>query len=129
MPKSKDGKKKHHHSEGGLALEELTNGAPNGTRPLRFIEAALFQWVNPKAWLAVLSGVATYAMRGEQVVLAQALALGTLFFVISMPTTALWTSIGAGTARLLHTPRARRWFNWSMAGLLIASLLPLLFDR
>ena len=95
-------------------------------RPLRFIEAALFQWVNPKAWLIALSGVAAYATEGGRVAPAQVLVLAALFLVICIPATALWTGIGAGVARLLRTPRQLRLFNAAMAALLLASLVPLL---
>ena len=41
----------------------------------------------------------------------------------------LWTSIGAGTARLLRTARQLRLFNLGMGLLLVASLVPLLIER
>ena len=37
---------------------------------------------------------------------------------------AIWAGFGAAIARFLGSPRARRAFNWSMAGLLVVSLLP-----
>ncbi len=105
--------------------------APRGRRrrPLRFAEAALFQWANPKAWLIAVSGVAAYATEGEHVSVAQVLVLAALFLVVCLPTVALWTSIGAGTARLLRTPRQMRLFNFGMGLLLLASLVPLLIER
>ena len=30
-------------------------------RPFTFIEAAAFQWVNPKAWIAIVGAISTYA--------------------------------------------------------------------
>ncbi len=105
--------------------------APRGRRrrPLRFTEAAAFQWANPKAWLIAVSGVAAYATQGERVSAPQVLVLAVLFLVICLPTVALWTSIGAGTARLLRTPRQMRLFNLGMGLLLVASLAPLLTER
>ena len=35
-----------------------------------------------------------------------------------------WAAIGLGTARLLRTPAALRWFNRAMAVLLVLSLVP-----
>ncbi|HET9018067.1 MAG TPA: LysE family translocator, partial [Acetobacteraceae bacterium] len=97
-------------------------------RPLRFTEAALFQWANPKAWLAAMSAVAAYATVGDHVAPVQVLVLTALFLLICIPTTMMWTSIGAGTALLLRTDRQMRLFNLGMALLLVASLAPMLLE-
>lgn len=102
-------------------------GAP-GVRPMRFGEAALFQWANPKAWLIAMSGIAAYAMNGERVAPVQVLVLTVLFLLICIPSTMMWTSIGAGTALLLRTDRQMRLFNLGMALLLVASLAPMLLE-
>jgi threonine/homoserine/homoserine lactone efflux protein len=98
-------------------------------RPLRFIEAAAFQWANPKAWLAALSGIATYATHDGRIAPAQVLLLTALFLVTCVPTTALWTGLGAGTARILRNGQRLRIFNFAMAALLLASLVPLLAEQ
>lgn len=98
-------------------------------RPLRFVEAAAFQWANPKAWLIALSGVAAYATQGGRIAPAQVLILAGLFLLVCLPTTTLWTGLGAGTARLLRNERRLRLFNVAMALLLVASLVPLLLER
>jgi len=98
-------------------------------RPMRFGEAALFQWVNPKAWLAATSAIAAYATEGGRIAAAQVLALATLFLLICVPTTLMWTSIGAGSARLLRTERQLRWFNRAMALLLVASVVAMLLEE
>lgn len=109
------------------ADEAGTARAKRRGRPLNFLEAALFQWVNPKAWVIALGAVATYTTTGGAV-MGQALVLALIFFVVCIPTTALWTAIGAGTARLLRTERALRGFNWAMAILLAASLATLFVE-
>jgi threonine/homoserine/homoserine lactone efflux protein len=92
-----------------------------GGRPFSFFEAALFQWVNPKAWIIALSAVATYTTApGEAAVLAA------IFLAVTLPVLAGWTLIGVGAARLLRSPAALRAFNWAMAALLLLSLVPVL---
>ena len=98
------------------------------SRPLRFVEAALFQWANPKAWLIAMSGVAAYATQDDRVSEPRVLLLAVLFLIICVPTVTLWTSIGAGTARLLRTKQQMRLFNLGMALLLVASLIALLIE-
>lgn len=98
-------------------------------RPLRFFEAALFQWANPKAWLAALSAVAAYATVDDRVSALRVLVMATLFLAVCVPCVMMWTSIGAGTARLLRTPARMRLFNLGMGLLLLASVVALLLER
>lgn len=109
------------------ADEAGTTRAKRRGRPLNFLEAALFQWVNPKAWVIALGAVATYTTTGGAV-MGEALLLAFIFFVVCVPSTALWTAMGAGTARLLRTERALRAFNLVMAALLVASLTTLFVE-
>ncbi len=96
-------------------------------RPLGFAQAALFQWVNPKAWITAISAVVTYTTGGGAL-LGEAAVLAAIFFVVSVPSTTLWTLVGVGAARLLRTKRALRRFSLAMAGLLVLSLAPLLLE-
>ena len=96
------------------------------SRPLSFLQAALFQWVNPKAWVIALGSVATYTNADGRAVIVQAAVLGAIFLVVTLPTTAFWTMTGVGAARLLRTEQGLRAFNLAMAALLVASLLMLL---
>lgn len=98
----------------------------DGRRPLGLVQAALFQWVNPKAWIIAVGAVVTYT--GEGAPFAQTLVLAAVFGAVTLPAVLLWTSIGAGAARLLRTERALRQFDLAMAALLVASLIPLLFE-
>jgi threonine/homoserine/homoserine lactone efflux protein len=87
-------------------------------RPLTFVQAALFQWINPKAWAAAISAIGAYTS-----------ATGAIFAVVCLPAVALWTGVGVGAARLLRTERALHRFNLAMAALLVASLAPLMIER
>ncbi|WOI57324.1 LysE family translocator [Palleronia sp. LCG004] len=94
-------------------------------RPLSFLQAALFQWVNPKAWAMGLSAVTIYAAdRSVPAVLIVAATFG----VVSMPCISLWTLLGGQVRRVLSSPFVLRLFNWIMAALLILSLLPTLIN-
>ncbi len=94
-------------------------------RPMTFIQAGLFQWVNPKAWIIAVSAIGTYTTP-DRPMLAQATILAVIFVAISLPTMGFWTLTGVGAAHLLRTARAIRLFNLAMAALLLASLLELL---
>jgi threonine/homoserine/homoserine lactone efflux protein len=94
-------------------------------RPMTFLQAALFQWVNPKAWVAAAGTVVTYITATGAGFWAQAAVLTLVFLVTTVVCVAMWTGIGAGLARVLRSARAVRRFNVAMAGLLVLSLIPL----
>jgi threonine/homoserine/homoserine lactone efflux protein len=110
------------------SIARATPGAAGEARgaPLGFWGAALFQWVNPKAWVIALGAVLAHTAGTPAIVLAKSLALAGLFFLVTIPVVALWTLAGMGAARLLGTPERLRWFNRAMAALLVLSLVPLL---
>jgi threonine/homoserine/homoserine lactone efflux protein len=100
-------------------------GKPSG-RPIGFWRAALFQWVNPKAWIIAAGAVVTYTTATGGAVLAQAVILAAIFLLITLPCLTFWTMVGVGAARVLRSPAAVRRFNWALAGLLVVSLIPIL---
>lgn len=95
-------------------------------RPMSFLQAALFQWVNPKAWLVTVSALATVASVAGHPSTTRALFLALVFLVVTLPITAFWTMVGVGVSRVLTTQRALRGFNVTMALLLVASLISVL---
>ncbi len=113
-----------------IAAAPPTTDRPGASRarPLGFVQAALFQWVNPKAWIIALGGIATYTTAGGDGVVAQALALAAIFLVVTLPLVSFWTLTGVGAARLLRTRRGLRAFNLAMAGLLVLSLVPVFLE-
>jgi threonine/homoserine/homoserine lactone efflux protein len=103
-------------------LEEADSQA----RPLTFLEAAAFQWVNPKGWIMAVGAIASYAsILGfpYNIVL-----IAGLFGVASCFSVMAWAGLGAGMRRFLRSPRAVRVFNIVMALLLVASVIPVLFE-
>jgi threonine/homoserine/homoserine lactone efflux protein len=92
-------------------------------RPMTFLEAAAFQWINPKAVVAALSGVAVYMRPGHEfddfVIVLAVFALSTVL------STAAWTGFGVALRRLLRNSRHARIFNVTMALLLVVSIVPI----
>lgn len=91
-------------------------------KPLRAIDAAAFQWVNPKAWAMVLGAVANFArpdhFGGDVPTISLVLIL------VGLPCILLWAGAGSVLRRFLKQPRVLRAFNVSMAVLLAASIVP-----
>ena len=89
-------------------------------RPFTFLEAAAFQWVNPKGWSMALTAVTLYATGSA----ASVLLVAAVFVAVNLPSVSSWALMGQGMARWLNSPARLRAFNWTMAALLVASLWP-----
>ncbi|MCX7323745.1 MAG: LysE family translocator [Hyphomicrobiales bacterium] len=103
----------------------LEEGSGEGRgRPMSLIEAAAFQWVNPKAWVMAVGAMATYTNESAYALTVIIVAL--VFAVVCGPATGIWTMFGVVLKRFLQNPKANRVFNVVMALALVASLWPLL---
>lgn len=97
--------------------------AQAGARPMGFLQAAAFQWVNPKAWSMALGAITLYAVSRD---LPAVLLVAGTYVAMGAISTTTWTVLGGSLRRVLKSPARLRLFNWSMAALLIASMLPVL---
>lgn len=95
-------------------------------RPMTFLGAALFQWVNVKGWVMAIGTITAYAAIASypwNVVVQVALS-----FVMGLLSTVTWALCGSALQSLVKSPRAVRAFNITMAVLLLASLYPVLVE-
>lgn len=106
-----------------IARSDGIGGGASSAQPMTFLQAAAFQWVNPKAWAMAIGAVATYAPRDHYLV---GIVLVTLVSgTVNLPAIAVWMALGTAIRRFLDRPKTLRAFNWTMAALLVASLYPL----
>lgn len=105
-----------------IATAGSVGDAAAPARPLSFLQAALFQWVNVKAWMLVTGAVAVYSAPGEPAFLVLAL----ITMIVNIPCILVWLVLGVGIRRLLSRPAWLRAFNGTMAALLLASVLPMI---
>ena len=92
-------------------------------RPMKFHEAIAFQWVNPKAWMMVLTAATTVHVSenfGSNVML-----MAVLFYVIGFPCICLWAGFGTAMRQVLADPKRLRIFNVAMALSLVMTLYPI----
>lgn len=94
-------------------------------RPMTFLAAAAFQWVNAKAWISAIGMLAIYAPTGYGVLGGIAIVVG-INLIISIVSATTWTAFGLALARWLSNPLRRRVFNIAMAALLVLTLVPAL---
>lgn len=92
-------------------------------RPLSFLQAAAFQWVNPKVWATSLSAITLFA---PERILVSVVLVASAFALIGFASNAVWAWMGTALQRWLLVGRRLHLFNITMAILLVASLYPVL---
>ena len=106
-----------------IAMAGEVNADGGAGRPFTFIEAAAFQWVNPKAWIMAVGISATYLVAGQ---FWTSLGMVTLVFLIAgLCSSSTWALGGTGIRRLISNPFRVRVINMVLAVLLVASLWPI----
>jgi threonine/homoserine/homoserine lactone efflux protein len=112
-----------------LAWKIATSGPASdasGTesKPQTFMQAALFQWVNPKAWVMAVGAISTYTpLQGY---FTNVVIISAVFAVINLPSVCVWAGFGSLLRNALRDPFWLRVFNGVMAVLLVVSLYPML---
>ena len=94
------------------------------TRPMTFIEAAAFQWINPKAWVMAVTAMAVYT-NPDRPFLTTLLVSGA-FAAVNLPSVSSWVGFGTALRGFLSDPVRLKWFNIAMGVLLAATLVPML---
>lgn len=97
------------------------------SQPIGFWQAAVFQWINAKAWVMGSSALAAYTTLDGSYLLQVAI-ICISFAVIIVPCAGAWLVFGAGLQHFLRDPKHLRLFNIAMALLLVASILPVIRD-
>lgn len=103
----------------------LPNSAEKASgRPLTVLQAALFQWVNPKAWIMAIAAVAAYT--DPQDYTRTVIWISIAFALVNFPAVSVWAAFGSAMRGWLSVPARLKWFNITMAVLLVLSLWPML---
>ncbi|MDR9827912.1 LysE family translocator [Vibrio sp. FNV 38] len=92
-------------------------------KPLSFVGACLFQWVNPKGWTMALTSITVYNTASD---VSGVIIISAMFALANIPSGTLWTLLGREIGRLLNTPARMSVFNWVMGALLLGSTVPML---
>lgn len=93
-------------------------------RPMTFLQAAAFQWVNPKAWVMAVTAMAVYT--SPQAPFLSVVLVAVAFAVVNVPSVSAWAGFGVALRGFLADPVRLKRFNIAMGLLLVASLWPML---
>jgi threonine/homoserine/homoserine lactone efflux protein len=106
-----------------IASASGIDDGPRSSQPMTFLQAAAFQWVNPKAWSMALAAISLYAASQS---IGSVAIVAAVFLAVNIPSVSLWALAGTQVRRLLSNPAHLRLFNIAMAALLVLSLYPIL---
>ena len=108
-----------------IAMTRTISGKGKGAAtPLTFAQAALFQWVNPKAWMMTVAAMAIYTDMAMPV--RTTLIVAAVFLFACLPSVTAWAGFGMALRGYLSDPVRLRVFNLAMGALLLLSLIPVL---
>ncbi len=93
-------------------------------RPMSFIEASAFQWINPKAWVMAVTAMAVYT--NPDAPFLSVLLISGAFALVNLPSVSSWAGFGMALRGFLADPVRLKWFNIAMGLLLAATLWPML---
>jgi len=97
------------------------------SQPFTFLQAAFFQWVNPKAWIIVVTAISVFVTSNESSFL-QVLIIAFIYMISGIISTNSWTLGGVFLKQFIKDEKGVKFFNISMSILLVLSVLPFIFE-
>ncbi|WP_426414897.1 LysE family translocator [Aestuariirhabdus sp. LZHN29] len=94
-------------------------------KPFTFVQAAGFQFVNPKAWVMAITAMSSFTLAGDGYT-TSALMVAAVFVVVNLPSVSLWAGFGSLLRRMMSDPRKLRAINLMLAGLTAGSVVLIL---
>jgi len=104
-----------------IAVSHVKMHKHTRTKPLTFLQAFLFQWVNPKAWVMGMGAVTAYTVPGVNI-FYQILLICCIFLLTAIPSIGVWLFFGSVLKRFLKSDTHRNYFNYTMSLLLVLSI-------
>lgn len=103
---------------------KAAEGQPEASsKPMTFLQAAMFQWVNPKAWVMALTAISAYTVSTSA--MTSVLIVAAVFALVMLPSISMWVLLGRQMQRFLSDEKKLRWFNRIAALLLMLALYPI----
>jgi threonine/homoserine/homoserine lactone efflux protein len=99
-------------------------GAPKQVNePLSFFQAAVFQWLNPKAWVTAVGALATFTTNEN--FNTDVLKVVFVYFIMSFTCMAIWLMLGQSLQGVLRIGNRIYYFNIAMGVALAISVIPM----
>lgn len=95
------------------------------SRPFRFYEAVIFQWINPKGLIAAISSAGAYIAIADSLLLRTLLLVG-VFVVTGLISCSTWMVAGEALNRYMATGRSAVYVNLAMGVLIVLTAVIIL---
>ncbi len=102
----------------------VESGGDGSAQPMTFLQAAAFQWVNPKAWVMAVTAMAVFS--NPENPFLSVILIAVVFGIINLPCVSSWAGFGMALRGFLSDPVRLKWFNIGMGVVLAATLWPML---
>jgi len=112
---------------GWKILGSFSNNEKETGKPLKLYEAALFQFINPKAWVVALTASTAFFPNGESFLVATAFVTITAPFVC-FPSICLWAIFGSSIKLIIKNHQVKKIIEYFLAVLLVVTAVIIVFD-
>jgi len=109
-----------------IASTDHLSNQKSTAKPFSYIQALLFQWVNPKAWIMATTAISIYSDPEQQ--LLHSFIIAIIFMLVAFPSVAIWLLFGHHLKKLFSHDIYFRIFNILMAFLLIWAIFPAIIE-
>ena len=96
-----------------LSFSAISDKKTEG-KPFSLVQAAAFQYINPKAWIMVISANASFSLMGDGYWWS-VLMITTIYAVVGTPSIMVWAGFGQYMRQFLGQQNVLRLFNITMA--------------
>ncbi len=108
-----------------IATSAGIGDAKERPEPISVLGSAAYQWINPKAWIAAVTVVSSFTV--PEAFWPSLLIGGIANVTLAFSAVSAWALFGTFVKKWLSNPARQRAFNWTMAALLVCSVIPALF--
>ena len=112
---------------GWKIIGSLSDTNKESGRPLKFYEAALFQFINPKAWFVALTAATAFFPNQENFIIATIFVAGTAPFVC-IPSIAIWALFGSSIKLIIKNTKIKKIIEYLLALLLVGTAVIIVID-
>ena len=100
----------------------------DGSRPLKFYEAALFQIVNPKAWTISSMAASGFLSQGESLTLS-IFYIGIVALIICPLSISPWAAFGSGIKNMVNNNKIKVIIEFFLAFLLLITAILIVIGK
>ena len=100
----------------------------DGSRPLKFYEASLFQLVNPKAWTISTMVASGFLPKDERLIIA-ILFISITALIICPLSISIWAAFGSGIRNLVKNNKKKAFVEYFLAILLLITAIMIVIEK